>query len=104
MSIKKLIGGLIVGMMLAGPALAEEAQPKEQAPAKQKIALVDINNASQEELEAIPEIGTEHCHHIMMGRPYKTKQELVTKKILPKATYAKVKNKIVAKKMVAKKA
>jgi len=100
-SIKKIIAGLIVGMMMVGPAAAGDDPP---APAKptQKVALVDINNASQEELEAIPEIGTEHCHHIMAGRPYKKKEELVSKKIIPKETYAKIKNKIVAKKVVEK--
>jgi len=78
--------------------MAEEKAPpaKKPAPAK-KVALVDINSATQKQLEAIPGIGKEHCHHIMMGRPYETTEELVTREILPKETYEKVKNRLVAK-------
>jgi competence protein ComEA len=90
---------LVGGAALADTKAEKPAEkPAQKAPAKApKVALVDINSATQEELEAIPEIGTENCHHIIMGRPYAKKEELVTKNILPKETYDKVKDKIVAK-------
>jgi len=95
----KHIAALILGVSLVGGmALADTKtdKPAPKTPAK-KVALVDINSATQEQLEAIPEIGTEYCHHIIMGRPYKTTDELVSKQILPKETFDKVKDKIVAK-------
>lgn len=94
----KHIAGLILGLSLVGGvAVADKPAEKPAQKAPQKVALVDINSATQAELEAIPEIGTEHCHHIMMGRPYAKKEELVSKNILPKDTYDKIKDKIVAK-------
>ena len=104
MSLKQIVGGLILGAALVGgTALADDKKmdkPAEKAPAEKapaKVALVDINSASQEELEALPGVGTDYCHHIIMGRPYGKKEELVTKNILPKETYAKIKTMIVAK-------
>ena len=98
---KQIIRALVLGSMLFGTAaIAEDAKApppaKKPAPAK-KVALVDINSATQQQLEAIPGIGKEHCHHIIMGRPYETTDELVTREILPQETYDKVKTKIVAK-------
>ena len=96
---KNLIRGCLVTALLFGTAaIADDAKPapKKPAPAK-KVAMVDINSATQKQLEAIPGIGKEHCHHIIMGRPYETTEELVTREILPKETYEKVKGRLVAK-------
>ena len=89
--------GLLLGVSLfAGVALAGDPV-KPPAPAQQKVALVDINSASQEELEKLPGIGSDYCHHIIMGRPYEQTAELVTKGILPQETFDGIKDKIVAK-------
>ena len=94
---KHVIRGFVLCALVFGTAVADDAKPPaKKAPAK-KVALVDINSATQKQLEAIPGIGKEHCHHIIMGRPYETTEELVTREILPKETYEKVKNRIVAK-------
>jgi competence protein ComEA len=108
LSLKKIVGGLILGAALIGGTAfadkkAEKApaeKPAEKAPAEKaqaKVAMVNINTATQEELEALPGVGTEYCHHIIMGRPYAKTDELVTKNILPKETYAKIKTMVVAK-------
>lgn len=60
-------------------------------------ALIDINTATEAELRTIPGIGEAYAKKIIAGRPYRAKNELVQKKILPQGVYDKVKELIVAK-------
>ena len=60
-------------------------------------ALVDINSATRAELTALPGIGDVYSQKIIDGRPYARKDQLVGKKIIPQATYDKIKDQIVAK-------
>jgi DNA uptake protein ComE-like DNA-binding protein len=61
-----------------------------------KSGLVDINAASKEELTALAGIGDAYSQKIIDGRPYSTKRDLLTRKIIPQATYDQVKDKIIA--------
>ena len=65
--------------------------------AAEKEELLDINTATSEQLKALPGIGDAYSEKIIKGRPYARKDELVQKKILPRATYEQIKYKIVAK-------
>ncbi|MEO8661405.1 MAG: helix-hairpin-helix domain-containing protein [Bryobacteraceae bacterium] len=100
--IKRLIALLTLALVtVLVPAFpqAKKADAKKAATAttKKAAALIDINTASADELKAIPGIGDAYSAKIIAGRPYKAKDELVEKKVLPAGVYAKVKDKIIAK-------
>jgi competence protein ComEA len=86
---------------LSTPVLAQtktETAPKaDKAPAPAKKDVLDINSASADELKTLPGVGDAYAKKIVDGRPFKGKDELVQKKIVPKGTYDKIKDQIVAK-------
>ena len=69
------------GLLLAAPASAQ---------------VLDINSATAEQLDALPGIGPARAAAIVKGRPYRSKDELVRKKILPQNIYNNVKERLVA--------
>lgn len=99
--------GLIVLALLVGasPTLAQD-RPATSGPTSSKAAKkepakpvkpVDINSASKTELKKLPGIGDADAERIVSGRPYLSKADLVTRKIIPAGTYVQIKGRIIAR-------
>lgn len=73
-----------------------QATKAEKTTAQTATEKLDINTATKEQLDALPGIGETYSQKIIDGRPYHAKTDLVKKNIVPKATYDKIKNDIVA--------
>src|SRR5664279_3375275 len=107
MRLSQLFVALALSAFIAAPAVAQTPAAKPAAPATAapaakpapapaamapKAALVDINSATKAELDALPQIGAARSEAIIKNRPYKGKDDLINKKIIPQNAYDAIKD------------
>ncbi len=97
-----MTGAALCGAAEPASASASTAAGHPSAAAKTKkspavpIRLIDINSASRAQLKTLPGVGNAEVDKIIAGRPYLSKAELVTKKVIPTGPYLSLKNRIIA--------
>jgi competence protein ComEA len=94
-----LVAGLLVAGSLTLPLAAQDKDKMSgsKMSGSKMAALVDINSATADQLKALPGIGDAYSAKIIAARPYDRKDQLVSKNVIPQATYDKIANMIVAK-------
>jgi competence protein ComEA len=92
---------IIAALLGLGLTFTAPAVPPLATSAMAQAALIDINSASKADLDALPGIGAARSDAIIKGRPYKGKDDLVNKKIIPQNVYDGIKDKIIAKQPAA---
>ncbi|RPH58642.1 MAG: helix-hairpin-helix domain-containing protein [Burkholderiales bacterium] len=84
-------------LLSSGIALAQGTAPKAAEPKAQAAETLDINSASVDELEKLKGVGPARAAAIVKGRPYRGKDDLVRRKIIPQSVYDEIGDQIIAK-------
>ena len=105
----RILGFILIALLSVvlplGAQTKQKSAPKASAPATATRSttppsantLVDLNTASKAALIALPGVGEAYADKIIAGRPYTRKDQLISKKIIPQATYDKIKDNVIAR-------
>jgi len=84
-------------MAMLGAGFASPQSPPARPPAPPPEARVDINRASTAELLKVPGMTTSWAGRIVRFRPYRTKQDLLDRGVVPSQVYDRIKDFIIAR-------
>lgn len=87
---------LAAALLFTFPAFSHAQSKPSAAAAATPAGKIDINTATIDQLKAFPGIGDVYSKRIVDNRPYANKGQLVSKGVLPQATYDKIKDQIIA--------
>ena len=112
---KSIFAALVLAAAISGSAMAQTTAqapattpakpavtapvttPAVTTPAKPAATLIDINSASLTDLQTLKGVGAARAEAIVKGRPFKGKDELLARKILPEGVYNDIKDGIIAR-------
>lgn len=96
---RNLLAACFVLALLAGTPLPGTAHTNGATVvlAAEKTPLVDLNSASRAELMKLPAVGEAIADKIIAGRPWKSKYDLVVKKVVTRAAYDKFAKYVIAR-------
>lgn len=89
----RLVLSLIAAFVLAGTAMAQSRVQ----PAAPPSGLIDLNNASRDDLMTLDGIGEVRADAIIRARPFRAKTELVERRLIPETLYEKIADKVMAR-------
>ncbi len=91
---RRVLAVLLLMIAMAGGSSREVASA-------QQVPLLDINVATLSQIAGLPGMGPVYARRVVEGRPYTAKNQLVTRGILPQASYEKIRDRIVAHRATA---
>ena len=89
----------ITGITLTGAQETNKPKKTEVPTGPTTGALVDLNSATPAQLQELPGISEEYAHKIIDARPYVEKTDLAKKKVIPRATYDQIVERVIAKRI-----
>ncbi len=100
---RMILEGTLVAMIWTSAGAQPTASQTRQAAASagpersQRLAeQVDINSATPQQLNALPGFGPAYTRRVIAGRPYRLKNQLVTRGVIPQAEYERIRDRIAA--------
>ena len=85
---------IMLAVLALAPPSAAQTRPTPAAPASN---LIDLNNASRDDLMTLDGIGEVRADAIIRARPFRAKTELVERRLIPESLYEKIADKVMAR-------
>jgi DNA uptake protein ComE-like DNA-binding protein len=97
-SMHHIVRAALIALAVAFAASASPTAPILVAAAQAQAPLLDINSATKKQLvDALKGVGDATADKLIKSRPYKRKDELVSKGVLTQSVYDGIKDQIIAK-------
>lgn len=93
----KILPALLALLLGASAASAQAGRPATPPPAAPASNLIDLNNASRDDLMTLDGIGEVRADAIIRARPFRAKTELVERRLIPESLYDRIADKVMAR-------